>query len=85
MLIVNGVNFFPKQIEQTLLGIPGIGNNYQIIVEEVDGVNDVRVDVEAGPGVTGYMVEKAGNFIVWIFDVIEYFPINAKESISASG
>ena len=59
MLIVKGVNFFPKQIEQTLLGIPGIGNNYQIIVEEVDGVNDVRVNVEAGPGVTGYMVEKA--------------------------
>jgi phenylacetate-CoA ligase len=59
MLIVKGVNFFPKQIEQTLLGIPGIGNNYQIIVEEIDGVNDVRVNVEAGPGVTGYMVEKA--------------------------
>ena len=59
MLIVKGVNFFPKQIEQTLLGIPGIGNNYQIIVEEVDGVNDVRVNVEAEPGVTGYMVEKA--------------------------
>ncbi len=59
MLIVKGVNFFPKQIEQTLLGIPGIGNNYQIIVEEVDGVNDVRVNVEAGPSVTGYMVEKA--------------------------
>lgn len=59
MLIVKGVNFFPKQIEQTLLGIPGIGNNYQIIVEEEDGVNSVRVNVEADPGVTGYMVEKA--------------------------
>ncbi len=59
MLIVKGVNFFPKQIEQTLLSIPGIGNNYQIIVEEVDGVNNVRVNVEAGPGVTGYIVEKA--------------------------
>ena len=59
MLIVKGVNFFPKQIEQTLLGIPGIGNNYQIIVEEEDGVNSVRVNVEAEPGVTGYLVEKA--------------------------
>ncbi len=59
MLIVKGVNFFPKQIEQTLLGIPGIGNNYQIIVEEIDGVNSVRVNVEAESGVTGYMVEKA--------------------------
>jgi phenylacetate-CoA ligase len=59
MLIVKGVNFFPRQIEQTLLGIPGIGSNYQIIVEEVEGVNDVRVNVEAEPSVTGYMVEKA--------------------------
>jgi len=59
MLIVKGVNFFPKQIEQTLLCIPGIGSNYQIIVEEIDGVNDVRVNVEAEPGVTGFMVEKA--------------------------
>ena len=41
-----------KQIEQALLGIPGSGNNYQIIVEEVDGVKDVRFNVEAGPDVT---------------------------------
>jgi len=45
--------------KQTLLGIPCIGNNYYIIVEEVDGVNNVRVNLEAGPGVTGYMVERA--------------------------
>ena len=59
MLIVKGVNFFPKQVEQTLLGIPGVGSNYQILVEETDGVMDIRVNVEAEPGVTGYMVEKA--------------------------
>lgn len=59
MLIVKGVNFFPKQIEQTLMGIPGVGNNYQIIVEETDGVKDIRVNVEADEGVTGFMVEKA--------------------------
>ncbi|NYT02187.1 MAG: phenylacetate--CoA ligase [Methanosarcinales archaeon] len=59
MIIVKGVNFFPKQVEQTLMGIPGVGSNYQIIVEEIDGVKDVRVNVEAGPEVTGFMVEKA--------------------------
>ncbi len=47
MLIVKGVNFYPKQIEQTLRGIPSIGKNYQIIVEEVDGVNNVLVNVVA--------------------------------------
>jgi phenylacetate-CoA ligase len=37
----------------------GVGSNYQIIVEEVEGVKDVRVNVGAEPGVTGFMVEKA--------------------------
>ena len=59
MLIIKGVNFWPKQIEQTLMQIPGVGSNYQIIIEETDGVNDVRVNVEAELGVTGFMVEKA--------------------------
>jgi phenylacetate-CoA ligase len=59
MIIVKGVNFFPKQVEQTLMAIPGVGSNYQIIVEEIDSVKDVRVNVEAEPGVTGFMVEKA--------------------------
>ncbi len=59
MLIVKGVNFFPKQVEQALMAIPGVGSNYQIIIEEVDGVKDVRINVEAVAEVTGYIVEKA--------------------------
>ena len=58
MLIVKGVNFFPSQIEQALFGIPGVLNHYQIILEETDGVTDVRINVEAEPGVTGFTVEK---------------------------
>ena len=59
MIIVKGVNFFPKQVEQTLMRIPGVGANYQIIITESNGVKGVRVNVEAEEGVTGYMVEKA--------------------------
>lgn len=58
MLIVKGVNFFPKQVEQALMQIPGVGANYQIILEDIDGVQDVTVHVEAEPNVTGFMVEK---------------------------
>lgn len=58
MLIVKGVNFFPKQVEQALLEIPGVLPEYQIIIEDHEGVRDVRILVEAEPGVTGYMVEK---------------------------
>ncbi|MCL2104879.1 MAG: phenylacetate--CoA ligase [Kiritimatiellaeota bacterium] len=58
MLIVKGVNFFPKQVEQALMEIPGVLPEYQIIIEEKEGVTDVRIHVEAQEGVTGYMVEK---------------------------
>ncbi|MDR1964059.1 MAG: phenylacetate--CoA ligase [Planctomycetaceae bacterium] len=58
MLIVKGVNFFPKQVEHALLEIPGVLPHYQIVIEEADGVRDVRINVEADESVTGYMVEK---------------------------
>jgi len=58
MLIVKGVNFFPRQVEQALLEIPGVKPNYQIIIEDHDGIKDVRINVEAESGVTGFMVEK---------------------------
>ena len=58
MLIVKGVNFFPKQVEQALMEIPGVCSHYQIIIEEADGVKDVRINVEAEEGVTGFVVEK---------------------------
>jgi phenylacetate-CoA ligase len=58
MLIVKGVNFFPSQVEQALMEIPGVRPHYQIIIEEVNGVKDVRINVETDEGVTGFMVEK---------------------------
>ncbi len=58
MLIVKGVNFFPKQVEQALMEIPGVLPEYQIVITETDGVCDIRVNVEAGEGVTGFVVEK---------------------------
>lgn len=58
MLIIKGVNFFPSQVEQALLEIPGVHSEYQIVMEEKDGVNDIHVLVEAEEGVTGYRVEK---------------------------
>jgi phenylacetate-CoA ligase len=58
MLIVKGVNFFPSQVEQALMEIPGVKPQWQIIIEDRDGVRDVRINVEAEPGVTGYTVEK---------------------------
>ena len=58
MLIIKGVNFFPKQVEQALLEIPGVLPEYQIIIESRHGINDIRINVEAEPGVTGFTVAK---------------------------
>lgn len=77
MLIVKGVNFFPKQVEQALMQIPGVGANYQIIVEDIDGVKDVRINVEAEPGVTGYMVEKALKEALGFSPKGDVFPIGS--------
>ena len=58
MLVVKGINFFPRQVEEILMRIPGLGPNYQIVVEENEGVSQVRINVE-GEGVTGATVLKA--------------------------
>ena len=58
MLIIKGVNFFPTQVEQALLEIPGVHPHYQIIIEDRHGVKDIHVNVEAEENVTGFMVEK---------------------------
>ena len=58
MLIIKGVNFYPRQVEQALMEIPGVLSHYQIIVEENNGVKDLRINVEVEPGVTGFTVEK---------------------------
>ncbi len=76
MIIVKGVNFFPKQVEQALMAIPGAGSNYQIIIENTDGVMDVRINVEAEPSVTGYVVEKALKEALGFSPKGDIFPIN---------
>jgi phenylacetate-CoA ligase len=46
MMIINGVNIFPMQIEQTLMRIPGIGNNYLIELHEENFMDKLHVSVE---------------------------------------
>ena len=46
MMIINGVNIFPMQIEQTLMRIPGIGDNYLIEIHEENYMDRLHVSVE---------------------------------------
>ena len=75
MLIVKGVNFWPKQIEQALMSIPGIGSNYQIILEEENSVKDLRVNVEAGAGISGHQVCKVLKEVLGFTPKGNVFPI----------
>ncbi|MGL4594446.1 MAG: phenylacetate--CoA ligase family protein [Thermoguttaceae bacterium] len=58
MLIIKGVNFFPIQVENALLEIPGVLPHYQIVIGEVEGVKDICIQVEAESGVTGHFIAK---------------------------
>lgn len=45
MFIVKGVNIFPQQIEQILMGIKGVAQNYQIVLDSYDEMT-VRVEID---------------------------------------
>lgn len=45
MFIVRGVNIFPQQVESVLMGIKGVAQNYQIILEGYDEMT-VKVEVD---------------------------------------
>ncbi|MDP8233715.1 MAG: phenylacetate--CoA ligase [Candidatus Saelkia tenebricola] len=46
MLIVNGVNMFPSQIEEVVMQIPEVGTNYQIQLEKDGALDKLTVKVE---------------------------------------
>jgi len=51
MFIVKGVNIFPQQIEHILMGIKGVAQNYQIVLEAYDEmIIKVEIDRELFDG-----------------------------------
>jgi phenylacetate-CoA ligase len=54
MVIVKGVNFYPRQVETVLLRQPGVSHAYQIVVEPGDRLTIlVEVEPEADPAIAG--------------------------------
>jgi len=51
MLIINGVNVFPSQIEEVVMGIKEVGNNYLIVLEKEGALDRLIVKVEVGPDI----------------------------------
>jgi phenylacetate-CoA ligase len=46
MFIIKGVNIFPIQVEQVLMNIPEVGNNYVILLEREHDIDTMIVRVE---------------------------------------
>jgi phenylacetate-CoA ligase len=46
MLIINGVNLFPSQIEEVILRMEEVGNNYVIVVEKEGALDRLTVKIE---------------------------------------
>ncbi|MBN1125881.1 MAG: phenylacetate--CoA ligase [Sedimentisphaerales bacterium] len=46
MLIINGVNVFPSQIEEVIMSIPEVGTNYQIQIDKAGALDRLTVKVE---------------------------------------
>jgi phenylacetate-CoA ligase len=51
MLIINGVNVFPSQIEEVIMAMKEVGNNYLIVLEKEGVLDRLIVKVEIGPTV----------------------------------
>ena len=77
MLIVKGVNFYPRQVEQALMEIPGVKDEFQIILEEHNGMTDVTINFEAEPGVTGHTVAKHLRERLGFLPKGDVFPVGA--------
>jgi phenylacetate-CoA ligase len=51
MLIIRGVNVYPSQIEQVLMGIPGVAPHYQVVLSKRGSMDSVEVHVEVSPDI----------------------------------
>ncbi|MDD1675257.1 MAG: phenylacetate--CoA ligase, partial [Methanomicrobiales archaeon] len=49
MLIIRGINVFPSQIEHALMGIPQVGQHFQIVVDRKMELDTLLVRVEVHP------------------------------------
>jgi phenylacetate-CoA ligase len=46
MLIINGVNVFPSQIEEVIMRMAEVGTNYQILIEKKGALDKLTVKTE---------------------------------------
>jgi phenylacetate-CoA ligase len=53
MMIINGVNIFPVQIEKTIMAIPEAGKNYVIEIHKKNYMDKLNIKIEINDGAFG--------------------------------
>src|SRR5579859_1912444 len=64
MIVLRGVNVFPTQIEEILLGVPGLAPHFQLVLATRDRMDELTVQVEARPGLGAQERAAAGQALV---------------------
>jgi phenylacetate-CoA ligase len=84
MMIVRGVNVFPTQIEELILGVPGLSPHYQLILTREGRLDDLEVQVEARTQFDSYEArDHAGGALAHAMKA--HIGISAKVSVLAPG
>jgi phenylacetate-CoA ligase len=82
MVIYKGVNFYPRQIEALLLRTPGLGPEYQIVLDSDGGGERLTIVAEAEAGVGGddaARLERALRDLLALSPVIQLCPAGTIE------
>jgi phenylacetate-CoA ligase len=70
MVIVKGVNFYPRQIEQVLLRQPGLSHEYQIVLEPGERVSVlVEAEPDCDPALAARVRRQLHDLLALSFDV----------------
>jgi phenylacetate-CoA ligase len=60
MIILRGVNLFPTQIEELIMGIPALSPHFQLHLSRDGRLDQLAVHVECRPGTAGPDAAEAG-------------------------
>lgn len=86
MLIIKGVNIYPSQIEEVILGVEGARPHFQIVVDRKKGLDDLEVRLEVDTAIFSDMVTDMVVFQRTVADRLEsVLGLRAKVSLVQPG
>ena len=71
MLIINGVNIFPQQIEKAVMTVPEIGAHYIIEISKENLLDRIHVKVEVNPNYFNGSLEGMDNIRKKVIDALK--------------